>query len=136
MLRRYCKNKRGQSIVEFALVLPILLLIVFGIVHFGFLFYSYLTVNEAAREGARSAVVGETDAVVRARVQTASTLAIPNPAVNIVITPADTARIVGQPVTVTVTMPTPVPVNLPFVSTFVPAGGLTGTVTMRVENTP
>lgn len=43
----------GQSLVEFALVLPIFLLVLFGIMDFGFLLYSRMTVINAAREGAR-----------------------------------------------------------------------------------
>jgi Flp pilus assembly protein TadG len=45
--------------VEFALVVPILLLIVFGIINFGVLFSQQLTLNNAVREGARKAVVNE-----------------------------------------------------------------------------
>lgn len=47
------KKENGQSAVEFALVLPILLLIVCGILDFGWLFYNQLSVENACREGAR-----------------------------------------------------------------------------------
>ena len=47
----------GQAIVEFALVAPILLLLVLGIVDFGRAFYTYHVLIDAAREGARVAVV-------------------------------------------------------------------------------
>ena len=49
-------RSRGQSLVEFALVLPIFLLILSGIMDFGFLLYSRMTVINAAREGARVAM--------------------------------------------------------------------------------
>lgn len=42
--------------VEFALVLPVFLLLVAGIIDFGFMFYSRMSVINAAREGARAAV--------------------------------------------------------------------------------
>jgi Flp pilus assembly protein TadG len=43
----------GQSLVEFALVLPPLMLIILGIVQFGFIFNTYVTVSNAVREAAR-----------------------------------------------------------------------------------
>ena len=46
--------QRGQSSVEIALMLPLLLLVVFGIAMSGFMFYAYIQVSNAAREGARA----------------------------------------------------------------------------------
>lgn len=48
---------RGAAMVEFALVVPVLLLIVFGIINFGYLFGQQLALNQAVRAGARGAVV-------------------------------------------------------------------------------
>ena len=56
------KKENGQSAVEFALVLPILLLIVCGILDFGWLFYNQLSVENACREGARVGCVISQDA--------------------------------------------------------------------------
>ncbi len=53
---------RGQSLVEFALVIPLFLLILSGIMDFGFLLYSRMTVINAAREGARVATTMTEDA--------------------------------------------------------------------------
>lgn len=47
---------RGQALVEFALVLPLFLLILAGVLDFGLLLYSRMTVINAAREGARVAI--------------------------------------------------------------------------------
>lgn len=47
----------GQAIVEFALVLPILMGLLLGIVQFGILFNNYETLTDAARVGARKAAV-------------------------------------------------------------------------------
>jgi Flp pilus assembly protein TadG len=44
---------RGQALVEFALIVPVFMLIGFGIFDFGFAFDSSLTISNAAREGAR-----------------------------------------------------------------------------------
>lgn len=50
------RRTRGQAMVEFALVLPIFILVLSGIMDFGVLLYSRMTVINAAREGARAAV--------------------------------------------------------------------------------
>lgn len=51
------RRQRGVAAVEFALVLPILLLIVFGIVEFGVALYDKAVITNASREGARAGVV-------------------------------------------------------------------------------
>lgn len=48
------EGKRGQSLVEFALVLPLLVLLLYGLAEFGFLLYAHVQVTNAAREGARA----------------------------------------------------------------------------------
>jgi TadE-like protein len=64
------KGERGAELIEFALVFPLLLFIILGIVDFGFLFQRMEVVTNAAREGARIAVLpGYCPADVRARVQ-------------------------------------------------------------------
>ena len=69
MWRRLGKTERGAELIEFALVLPLLLLLVLGIVDFGFLFQRLEVVTNAAREGARIAVLaGYTTADVQDRV--------------------------------------------------------------------
>jgi Flp pilus assembly protein TadG len=55
--KRRRNRSRGQSLVEFAVVLPIFLLILCGIFDFGFALYSRMSVINAAREGARAASV-------------------------------------------------------------------------------
>lgn len=47
------KRERGQALVELAMLLPILLIILLGIIDFGRVFYAYVTITNAAREGAR-----------------------------------------------------------------------------------
>lgn len=55
-----CRTRaRGQALVEFALVIPIFLLMVFGIIDAGRLIYTYNTVSNAARDGARVAIVNQ-----------------------------------------------------------------------------
>jgi Flp pilus assembly protein TadG len=63
------RNEKGAQLVEFALVLPLLLLVILGIAEFGFMFQRYEVITNAAREGARIAVLpGYTTADVRQRV--------------------------------------------------------------------
>ena len=50
--------QKGQSIVEFALILPLFLLLVFGICQFGFAFSDYLALSNVARNSAREASIG------------------------------------------------------------------------------
>jgi Flp pilus assembly protein TadG len=57
MRKLFLKDKKGQSIIEFALVLPILLLVVFGITEFGRAIMVTNVLNTASREGARLAAV-------------------------------------------------------------------------------
>jgi Flp pilus assembly protein TadG len=52
------KNQQGQSMTEFALVLPILVFLLFGVIQFGIVFNNYITVTDAVRAGARKGSVG------------------------------------------------------------------------------
>jgi hypothetical protein len=63
------KTGQGQSLIEFALLLPLLILIVFGTVDLGRAFFVSITLSNAAREGARYAVLNytETDWVLKSR---------------------------------------------------------------------
>jgi hypothetical protein len=50
------RSQRSQGLVEFALVAPVLLLLLFGVVDFGRVIYIYVTLNQAVNEGARTAI--------------------------------------------------------------------------------
>jgi Flp pilus assembly protein TadG len=68
------RQEDGAQLVEFALVLPLLLFVVLGIAEFGIIFQRYEVVTNAAREGARLAVLPGYDSVaaedaIRARVR-------------------------------------------------------------------
>ncbi len=55
------RDRRGQSLVEFALVLPIFIMLLAGMVDFGLGLYSNLTIINAAREGARLGTITKDD---------------------------------------------------------------------------
>ena len=51
------RSERGQAMTEFALVLPVLCLLLFAVIQFGIAFNNYLTLTDATRAGARKAAV-------------------------------------------------------------------------------
>ncbi len=60
------RSERGASSIEFALILPVLIMILIGVFEFGMAYNNYLAITHAAREGARLAAVNKYDeAVVR-----------------------------------------------------------------------
>jgi Flp pilus assembly protein TadG len=54
---RRSRRSRGVALVEFALVAPLLFLLIFGIIEFGWAYIQYLDVRHGAREGGRLAAV-------------------------------------------------------------------------------
>jgi Flp pilus assembly protein TadG len=54
-------NEKGAAIVEFAIILPLLLLLVFGIIEFSLLMYNKAMITNASREGARRGIVYRVD---------------------------------------------------------------------------
>ena len=63
------RGERGAAAVEFALVLPILMMLVFGIIDFGYVINRDTMLNNATREGVRAASVGASAAEVEAVVK-------------------------------------------------------------------
>jgi hypothetical protein len=61
IFRKTKRPGKAQGLVEFAIVLPVLLLLIFGIFEFARIFHAWLTVVNAARFGLRYAVTGEYD---------------------------------------------------------------------------
>lgn len=52
------RRERGQSLTEFAIVLPLVALLLFGVIQFGIVFHQYVTLTDAVRAGARQGAVG------------------------------------------------------------------------------
>lgn len=59
----------GVAVVEFALLLPLLLIILFGIVDFGFMLYDKAVITNAAREGARAGIVLRNPRLTKAEIE-------------------------------------------------------------------
>lgn len=66
------RSQRGQSLVEFALMLPIFLIVLFILVDFGIGFSRWLVITNAAREGARLGAVNPVTAEITDRAVTTS----------------------------------------------------------------
>ena len=133
------KNKRedGQAMVEFALILPIFLLILCGIIDFGWLFYNQLSLNNACREGARYAVVNtaedaSTQAIIN-HIENTTTTVFANDGVDIKIeysSPNDPTA--GD---ITVSMEAEISFFTPVLSTVLgKEKTITSTVIMKVES--
>ncbi|OGO78092.1 MAG: hypothetical protein A2Y23_15540 [Clostridiales bacterium GWB2_37_7] len=67
-------NKKGQSLVETALILPVIILLLMGMFEFTRIFGSYLLITYTGRESARLASVGKTDEQIIERINTKSGL--------------------------------------------------------------
>lgn len=122
---QFLQGTEAGTIVEFALVAPVLILLICGIMDFGNLFYQWNIANEAAREGARIAATGGTLANVTAAVQ--------NYGNQLQINMAPTSPTSGNNVTVTVS--NSVEILTPIISAFFPNNPytVTGKTIMRVE---
>ncbi|NPV90006.1 MAG: pilus assembly protein [Firmicutes bacterium] len=123
-------GESGQSMVEMALILPVLLLLLMGVMQFGLVMGSYLLMGNAAREGARLAAVGGTDSEIRARVSAVSGALDPDD-LDITISPTGTR---ARGTSVTITLEYPVDIFLPLPAGVIPDPlPLETFTTMRVE---
>lgn len=130
MMHKRSANERGSSLVEVALVLPVLLVLFLGIVEVAFLLFAHVQVANAAREGARygslcrlhancdsltdvvkTTVLGEAQFLDMTDADSGGNTAV-------VVQPSSLSSIpaVGDPITVTVTYN----YSPPFVSNYVP----------------
>lgn len=125
------KNEKGQSLVEFAIIVPVIVMMIMGIIEFGLMFNSYLTINNSSREGARYAAVGGTDAeIVDKIISTAPNLDSTH--ISISIIPDENSRSRGDTVTVYVTYD--YQVFIPLMSTIINnVVALDAQTSMRVE---
>ncbi len=120
----------GQSLVEFSIVLPILLLILIAIFDFGKLFMTDLVLQEAARDAARYASIGDNDLQLKQVIdQDVAVLHVD--LLHVVITPVASERVSGDPVTVSISYPVTLD---PPLSIFLQSPlTITAATTMRVE---
>ncbi len=106
--RRRNESDRGANLVEFAMVMPFLLLLLIGIVEFSWTFATNLDVKQGAREAARITAVNEPDggnAALAAEICSRMDLAGDDPLTVIQWVSDDATPEVGEGVTLTVTTP-------------------------------
>ncbi|MGH8862023.1 MAG: TadE/TadG family type IV pilus assembly protein [Jatrophihabitantaceae bacterium] len=130
LLRRRHRT-RGQSMVEFTLILPVLMLMIFGIYQFGQTYSDYIQVTNASRTGGRKALVSRSDATgVNDAIAAAkgATWWLNPSQINVTVSPSQPWT-AGQTVTVTVTYPWSISL-LGFVAG---SGTLKSATTVRVE---
>ena len=140
MIKRIVKREDGQAMTEFAIVLPVLLLILFGIIQFGIVFNNYIDVTSSAREGARTGAVsrslgcsGEQTAISQAAKDAGTSLNQTNMTVtsNMATLCAANGGNVPQGGQLTVTVQYPYSISL--LGLVVSSGSLSASNTMRIE---
>ncbi len=124
-------NNRGQSVVETAIILPIILVLLMGMFELSRIFGSYLLINYVSRESARMAAVGRTDAEVVQNVYSKSALLnLEN--VQIVIEPGQSRRRTGDNVSVRIRYR--ITIYAPIVQSIIPNPfNMEANTVMRVE---
>lgn len=126
-------GESGQTLVEFAALLPVLCLLLFGIIQFGVVFHDYITVTDASRVGAREAAVsrhtGDTGAAAEAAaLEAASSLDWSTPG-STISCDSDDWSTSGSDVSCTVTYP----YSIDVLGMVVADGFLTSVTTERLE---
>jgi len=119
--------------VEFALVVPILCVVLFGVIQFGVLYKNYVTLTDATRIGARKAAVSRSEAdpvaATVSKVKSSATGLDPVKLDVTVVTAGTTAWEHGEDVTVSAKYP----YNVSLLGFVVASGDLSSTTTERVE---
>ena len=128
-MRTRLRDEHGASAVEFAMIVPLLLVLVIGIAEFGHAFQVHGTLSAAAREGARVMALQNDPAAARAAVRDAAPMLDPVITnAQVTVTPAACPATSTTPATVRVTIAYPMPLLTGFFGADI---DLTGTGVMR-----
>jgi Flp pilus assembly protein TadG len=129
--KQHLKNEQGQTMTELALVAPILLLLLFGIIQFGIVFNNYVTLTDAARAAARKGAVSRQESDPQGTCEAAGYAAGANldePGTKFVVTCSGSFA-AGSDVTVTAKYP----YDITLLGWAVASGWLNTTMKERVE---
>jgi Flp pilus assembly protein TadG len=124
------RNERGQTMVEFALVVPLICVVLFGVLQFGALYNDYVTLTDAARVGARKAATSRQEQNPAAAAEAAarkSAKGLDQAELDVTVTA--TAWEHGRDVTVAATYP----YEIDLLGVVVASGELSSETTERVE---
>ena len=128
-MNKHLRDERGATAVEFAFILPLLIVLILGIAEFGRAFQVSGTLSAAAREGVRVMALQNDQAAARAAVRNAATSLDPDITdAQIAITPAVCPQTGTGNVSVRLTISYPMPLITDFFGASV---DLTGTGVMR-----
>lgn len=133
-MRNLHRSEKGAAAVEFALLLPLLMMILFGIIEFGIALHQQSILTNASREGARLGIVQSIPAITTGQINAT----IDNYLTGAGITPGNVSRtivaggVTGSPVKVTLTLPYTFYV-LPGLTSMTPQLNLTAATEMRHE---
>ncbi len=132
-MRRRFSSQQGASLVEFALVLPLLMIILWGMVEFGLLLYNKQVITNASREGARAGIVAQSPRVTAGEIATVvnnycATYLVTFGGGALSVSSSSTGTSFGDPLTVTVTYPYQFLVFQNIANAFF--GGSFGTITL------
>lgn len=99
-MRFRLRNQKGASLIEFALIMPLLILLILGIVDAGWAFFQNLEVRHGAREASRLAAV---DYGTEAQIIAETCVRMSNPGSIVNVNVSSTGTAIGDKVTVVVT---------------------------------
>jgi Flp pilus assembly protein TadG len=125
------KSERGQTMTEFALVAPIFVVLLFGIIQFGIIFNHYVTLTDAARAASRKGAVSRNEADPKGACEAAGYAAggnLKNPGTDFKLSCSSTWT-PGSELTVTATYP----YSVSLMGWVVASGDLNTTMKERVE---
>jgi Flp pilus assembly protein TadG len=128
-MRSRGSHEDGQALVEFALVLPLLAVVLFGVIQFGIAFNNYVTLTDAVRAGARTASVSRFSSTPGAQAEDAvrdAAVNLDQDKLSVSVTSSWTR---GDDVRVVATYP----YEIDLVGVVVAAGSLKSETTERVE---
>ncbi|ATW26025.1 TadE/TadG family type IV pilus assembly protein [Candidatus Formimonas warabiya] len=130
-MMKLIKSCKGQAMVELALILPVLLLLIFGIVEFSRVFSTQLLITSSAREAAREAAVGASDATIVLSAENSASI-LDSSKMTVTISPDESTRIRGDSVTVRIAYP--VKIYAPIISSLIgDPYTVSSEIAMRVE---
>lgn len=148
---RKLSSSRGQTLLEFALVVPVFLMLVFAVIDFGHLFYVQMSLENAVREAGRYATTGNhladpknpgknlsrVNSIIQTVQQAATGLNVPSNSITVSSVGGGAGSAGGPGDTVTVTVNTGVKMMTPLIAPFFkPNGTYNFTTSVTFTNEP